>query len=105
MDESQFFADFDGDGVSQCEPLLAGPLSVRGASATGCNRSSALRSIYNSLNSAGCGLRGGECLAERSISPGWAGSTRYARVRGNAAQYFPLGSGFIGSLSVEGGYI
>jgi outer membrane protein insertion porin family len=24
LDEQQFFADFDGDGVRECEPLLAG---------------------------------------------------------------------------------
>lgn len=36
---------------------------------------------------------------------GLGGSVRYARVRANAARYFPLGKGFVFSLSGEGGAI
>lgn len=36
---------------------------------------------------------------------GLGGSVGYARVRANAARYFPLGKGFIFSLSAEGGAI
>ncbi len=36
---------------------------------------------------------------------GLGGSVRYARVRANAARYFPMGKGFIFSLSAEGGAI
>ncbi len=36
---------------------------------------------------------------------GLGGSVKYAKFRANAAQYFPLGKGFIFSLHGEGGII
>jgi len=103
IDEAQFFADFDGDGVSQCEPLLAGrylcdALGNRVQSILGASLS------YNTLNSR---LRPtGGTNASLSIDfAGVGGDTQYARARINAARYWDLGSSFIGSLSLEGGYI
>ncbi|WP_231638932.1 outer membrane protein assembly factor BamA [Aurantiacibacter marinus] len=103
IDENQFFADFDGDGTSQCEPLLAGrylcdALGDRLQSILGASLS------YNNLNSRVRPTSG----SNAALSVDWAGlggDTQYVRARVNAARYWNLGSGFIGSLSLEGGYI
>ncbi|VVT18365.1 outer membrane protein assembly factor BamA [Erythrobacter sp. EC-HK427] len=103
LDESQFFADFDGDGTSQCEPLLAGRFLC---DAIGDRLQSILSASfsYNTLNSR---LRptGGTAASLSLDFAGLGGDTQYGRARINAARYFNLGSGFIGSLSLEGGYI
>ncbi|MDE1466447.1 outer membrane protein assembly factor BamA [Aurantiacibacter sp. D1-12] len=103
VDERQFFADFDGDGVSQCEPLLAGrylcdALGDRLQSILGATLS------YNTLNSR---LRptSGTAASLTVDFAGLGGDTQYLRARVNAARYWNLGSGFIGSLTLEGGYI
>ncbi len=101
--EQQFFADFDGDGVTQCEPLLAGrylcdALGNRLQSILG------LSLTYSSVDSRIRPTRGANVTASVQFA-GAGGDTRYIRTRVNAAQYFPLGAGFIGSLRLEGGYI
>lgn len=101
--EEQFFADFDGDGVSQCEPLLAGrylcdALGDRVQSILG------LSLTYSSLDSRVRPTRGTNVTASVQFA-GLGGDTRYIRGRINAARYWPLGSGFIGSVRLEGGYI
>ncbi len=101
--EQQFFADFDGDGVSQCEPLLAGrylcdALGNRLQSILG------LSLTYSTLDSRVRPTRGENVVASLQFA-GVGGDTRYIRARLNAAKYWPLGSGFIGSLRLEGGYI
>lgn len=103
VDENQFFADFDGDGISQCEPLIAGRYLC---DAIG-NRTQSILSLsltHNSLNSR---LRptSGEVATASVDFAGLGGNTKYVRGRVEAAKYFPLGSGFVGSLSAEGGYI
>jgi outer membrane protein insertion porin family len=103
VDENQFFADFDGDGVTQCEPLLAGrslcdAIGNRVQSILGASLS------YNTLNSRLRPTRGSTATASVDIA-GLGGETKYVRGRVNAARFWDLGSGFIGSLSVEGGYI
>ncbi|WP_340586378.1 outer membrane protein assembly factor BamA [Erythrobacter alti] len=103
IDENQFFADFDGDGVAQCEPLLAGrylcdALGDRVQSILGATLS------YNTLNSRLRPTRGTSASLSVDFA-GLGGDTQYARARINAARYWNLGSGFIGSLSLEGGYI
>lgn len=101
--EQQFFADFDGDGVSECEPLLAGrylcdALGDRVQSILG------LSLTYSTLNNRIRPTRG-ENITTSVQFAGVGGDTRYVRARVNAAKYFPLGAGFIGSLRLEGGYI
>ncbi|WAT18650.1 outer membrane protein assembly factor BamA [Aurantiacibacter sp. MUD11] len=103
VDEAQFFADFDGDGVAQCEPLIAGrylcdALGNRLQSILG------LSLTYSTLDSRIRPTRGSRAVATVQFA-GLGGDTKYVRVRGEAARYFPLGSGFIGSLRLEGGYI
>ncbi len=101
--EQQFFADFDGDGVAQCEPLLAGrylcdALGDRLQSILG------LTLNYSSLDSRIRPTRGENVQLQLQFA-GLGGDTRYVRTRVNAAKYWPLGAGFIGSLRLEGGYI
>ncbi|GGD53476.1 outer membrane protein assembly factor BamA [Erythrobacter arachoides] len=103
VDETQFFADFDGDGVSQCEPLIAGrylcdALGNRLQSILGASFN------YNTLNSRQRPTAGTNASLSFDIA-GLGGDTQYARARLNAARYWNLGAGFIGSVSIEGGYI
>ena len=103
IDENQFFSDFDGDGVRQCDFRIAGrylceALGDRTQSILG------LSLNYNTLNSR---LRptSGQTATVNVDFAGLGGNTRYIRARAEAAKYFNVGSGFIASLRLEGGYI
>ncbi|MEO1489954.1 MAG: BamA/TamA family outer membrane protein, partial [Pseudomonadota bacterium] len=104
LDEDQFFRDQNGDGVATCDPLLAGrflcdSLGDRLSSILGVSLS------YNSLNSAFRPTRG-ERVSISTEFAGLGGDVRYLRFRSNAQKFWGLGnSGFIFSLSVEGGAI
>ena len=103
VDENSYFADFDGDGVATCEPVLSGrylceALGSRTQSILG------LSLTYNSLDSRLRPTRGQSATVGVDVA-GLGGNTQYIRGRAEAAQYVPLGGGFIGSLKVEGGYI
>lgn len=103
VNQDQFFADFDGDGTSQCEPLLAGrylcdAIGDRLQSILGVSLS------YSTLNSRLRPTRGTNAALSLQVA-GLGGDTKYVRLRGEAARYWPLGAGFVGSVSVEGGYI
>jgi len=103
LDQTQFFADLDGDGINTCEPLLAGrylceALGKRTSSILG------LSVIYDNLDNRARPSRGR--VASLSLDfAGLGGSVKYARLRGNAAQYFPIGKGFIFSVQGEAGAI
>ena len=103
LDEQQFFADLDGDGVRTCEPLRAGrylceAIGDRLKSILG------LSLIYNSLDSYQRPTRGQTASATVDFA-GLGGSTRYVRLRSNAAHYWPLGGGLVFSLRGEAGFI
>ncbi len=103
VDEGQFFADFDGDGTSQCEPLIAGRY-LCDAIGTRTNSILGLSTVYNTLDSRLRPTRGE--LATTSVEfAGLGGSTRFVRVTANAAKYFNLGSGFVFSVQGEAGAI
>ena len=103
IDQRNYFADFDEDGNSTCEPLLASRFLC---DALGERTSSILGATlnYNTLNSSLRPTRGRR-LSISSEFAGLGGSVDYLRVRGNAAQFWDIGSGFIFSLSAEGGAI
>jgi outer membrane protein insertion porin family len=103
LDETQFFADFDGDGVQECEPLLAGRYLCE---AIGKRTSSILGTslIYSNVDSRLRPTRGRTASASLDFA-GLGGSTRYIRLTSNAAQFWPLGGGFIFSLRGEAGVI
>ncbi|MEO1647618.1 MAG: BamA/TamA family outer membrane protein, partial [Pseudomonadota bacterium] len=104
LDEDQFFSDLNGDGITECNPLIAGrflcdALGERLSSILG------LSLNYNSLNSAFRPTRGEQV----SLSTEWAGlggDVEYLRFRGRARKFWGIGnSGFVFSLSAEGGTI
>ena len=103
LDENQFFADLDGDGIRTCEPLRAGrylcdALGNRTSSILG------LSLIYNKLNNSYRPTRGEQVTVSGDFA-GLGGSVKYARFRVNAAKYWPVFSGFVFSVRAEGGYI
>ncbi|KWV92666.1 outer membrane protein assembly factor BamA [Erythrobacter sp. YT30] len=110
LDERLFFTDLDGDGVRGnspddfCDPLAAGrflcdALGDRLSSIVG------LSLNYNSLNSRIRPTRG-RTFSLTSEFAGLGGDVRYARFRGRAQQFWNVAnSGFIFSLSAEGGTI
>jgi len=103
LDRNQFFFDLDGDGVETCEPVLAGrylcdAIGKRTSSILG------LSLIYDRLDNRVRPTRGLRASLSGDFA-GLGGSVKYARLRANAAQYFPIGGGFIFSLQGEGGAI
>ena len=103
IDESQFFGDFDGDGVRECEPLLAGrylceAIGTRTSSVLG------LSLIHEGRDSRVRPTRGENATINFDFA-GLGGSTRYLRVTGEAAKYWQVMPGFIFSLRAETGYI
>ena len=104
LDENQFFSDLDGDGVRECDPLLAGRFLC---DALG-NRLSSILGLslnYNSLNSRLRPTRG-RTITLSSEFAGLGGDVRYLRFRGRAQQFWNVGnSGFIFSVLAEGGTI
>ena len=103
LDPNQYFADFDGDGISTCEPLLSNRSLC---DALGRRTSSILGGtlVYDTLDSRLRPSRGS--LVSYNVEfAGLGGSVKYAKFRANAAKYFPVGKGFIFSLHGEGGII
>jgi outer membrane protein insertion porin family len=103
LDRSQFFFDFDGDGVETCEPILAGRYLCE---AIGKRTSSILgvSVVYDRLDNRVRPTRG--LLASISADfAGLGGSVKYGRIRANASNYWPLGGGFVFSVQGEGGII
>jgi len=103
LDRNQFFFDFDGDGVETCEPILAGrylceAIGKRTSSILG------LSLIYDKLDNRIRPTKGLRASISGDFA-GLGGSVKYARLRANAARYFPVGGGFIFSLQGEGGAI
>ncbi|MEE4205460.1 MAG: outer membrane protein assembly factor BamA [Erythrobacter sp.] len=104
LDENLFFSDVDGDGVRECDPLLAGrflcdSLGERLSSIV------ALSLNYNSLNSRIRPSRG-RLVSLTGEFAGLGGDVRYVRFRGRAQQFWNVfNSGFIFSLLAEGGTI
>jgi outer membrane protein insertion porin family len=103
LDERQFFADLDRDGVPTCEPLLAGRYLCE---ALGKRTTSmlSLSLIHSTLDSRLRPTRGENASITAEFA-GLGGSTRFARLTAEAAKYWNLGSGFIFSVRGQGGYI
>jgi outer membrane protein insertion porin family len=103
LDENIYFADFDGDGVRQCEPLIAGrylceALGERLSSILG------LTLLYDNLDNRIRPSRG-EAVSLGVDFAGLGGDVQYLRGTLNARKYWPIGNGFIFSVQGEGGYI
>lgn len=103
LDPNVYFSDFDGDGIRTCEPLVAGRYLCEAVG----KRTSSILGVtvaHNSLDSRLRPTRGSNVSLTTELA-GLGGSVKYVRVRGRAAQYWPVGGGFIFSLSAEGGAI
>ncbi|QPQ56223.1 outer membrane protein assembly factor BamA [Allosphingosinicella flava] len=103
LDRSTFYSDIDNDGDLECDPLRAGrylcdAIGNRTTSSIGYTLA------YSTLNN---GIRPtrGERVSLSQDFAGLGGSTHYLRTRLNGAKYWEVGSGFILSSSLEGGYI
>ncbi len=103
LDENVYFADFDGDGVSECEPLIAGRFLC---DAIGKRTTSLLgySLIYDDRNSRIRPTRGQAVTLSQDFA-GLGGSVKYLRTRLNASKHWSVLGGFIFSLSAEGGHI
>ena len=103
LDPDTYYSDYDGDGIRTCDPIIAGrylceAIGKRTSSIIG------LSLVYNTLDSRLRPTRGRNISVTGEVA-GLGGSVKFARARGKAAQYWPVGSGFIFSASAEGGYI
>ena len=106
LDKNLFFSDPDGTSGPrglECDPLLAGrylcdALGKRTTSSAGYSL------VYSTLNNSIRPSRGERAVLSQDFA-GLGGDVRYLKTRLNAAKYFDVGSGFIFSTSVEGGYI
>jgi outer membrane protein insertion porin family len=103
LDQTQFFSDRVTPGTFACDPLLAGRYLCE---AVGKRTSSILGLTvgYDTLDSRLRPTRGRSAAITAEYA-GLGGSVNFARLRGNAAQYYPLGKGFVFSLRAEGGII
>jgi outer membrane protein insertion porin family len=106
LDKSSFYSDLNSDGVigdNECDPLKAGryycdAIGTRITSLVG------ISLIYDSLNSRLRPTRGQRLVVGADFA-GLGGDVRYARARIDGKKFWHVGSGFIASVSAEGGYI
>ena len=105
LDENLFFADFDGDGIDTCEPLLPGSSRFL-CEAVGQRWSSILGGTlsFDNTDSRFRPTRGERVQINADIA-GLGGDVKYVKLRSNAAKYWELFDDFIFSLSLEGGTI
>ena len=103
LDENQFFADLDQDGISTCEPLLAGRFLCE---AIGKRTSSILGATlsFDNTDSRYRPTRGMSASLTTEFA-GLGGSVKFIRNRAKAARYWNLFDNFIFSLTAEGGVI
>jgi outer membrane protein insertion porin family len=103
VDRSQYFTDRQNAPLLECDPLVAGrylcdALGKRTSSILG------LTLIYDTLDNRYRPSRGRSFSVTTEFA-GLGGSVKYVRFRGNAAQYFTVGKGFVFSLKAEAGAI
>ncbi|MBV2146837.1 outer membrane protein assembly factor BamA [Sphingobium sp. AS12] len=103
LDKDTYYSDTNGDGITECDPLLAGrylcdAIGKRTTSSLGYSL------IYDTRDNRIRPTRGHNIVLSQDFA-GLGGSVKYVRTRLNASKFFPLGGGFIFSLTGEGGYI
>lgn len=103
LDRGTYYSDRQNPGTFECDPLFAGRYLC---DAIGKRLSSILgfSLIYDTLDNRVRPTRGLTASINADFS-GLGGDVKYARLRGNASQFYNLGKGFIFSLSGEGGII
>ncbi|MEZ5655904.1 MAG: outer membrane protein assembly factor BamA [Sphingobium sp.] len=103
LDRSTYYSDLDGNGTFECSPLLAGrylcdAIGKRTTSSIGYSF------VYDNRDNRIRPTRGRNLVFSQDFA-GLGGSVKYLRSRINGGQWFPLGGGFIFSLTGEAGYI
>ena len=102
LDKGTYYS-VDETGAQSCNPLLAGRYLCEAVG----NRTTSMIGaslIYQNLNNAIHPTRGR--MASSTVQfAGLGGSKRYIRITNNAAEYWPLGGGFVFSIKAESGYI
>ena len=103
LDEFTYYSDIDGDGVAECDPVLAGrylceAVGTRLSSILGLTVS--MRTIDNPYRPTR-----GHTLSLSTEFAGLGGDVKYLRLRAKGAKYWPVFGGFIFSLQGEGGVI
>jgi outer membrane protein insertion porin family len=103
IDEQQYYNDFDGDGIIECEPLLAGRYLCE---AVGKRTTSLIGTslIYDTLDNRVRPTRGETATVSLDFA-GSGGDTKYVRAVARASKFWPLGRGFIFSLTGQSGFI
>lgn len=107
--KDQFYTDNNGDGIlgnsddDTCDPVRSGrylcdAIGKRTTSSIGYSL------IYDTRDNRIRPTRGHNVVLSQDFA-GLGGSVKYVRTRINGSKYWPLGGGFIFSLSAEGGYI
>ncbi len=109
LDKSTYYTDSNGDGIlgnspdDVCDPIRSGrylcdAIGKRTTSSLGYSL------IYDTRDNRIRPTRGNNIVLSQDFA-GLGGSVKYIRTRLNAAKYWPVGGGFIFSISGEGGYI
>ena len=103
LDEGIYFSDRQNPPLFECDPLIAGRYLC---DAIG-KRTSSILGLTVALDTTDSRVRPtrGRAVSVTTEFAGLGGDTKYVRVRGRAAQFWPIGGGFIFSLSGEGGAI
>ncbi len=103
LDPSTYFTDRQNPPLLECDPLLAGRYLC---DAIG-KRTSSILGLTVALDTTDSRLRPtrGRSVSVTGEFAGLGGDVKYVRVRGRAAQFWPIGGGFIFSLQGEGGAI
>lgn len=103
LDRNTFYADTDGNGTIECDPLLAGrylcdAIGRRITSSVGYSL------VYSNLNNSIRPTAGQRVIFSQDFA-GLGGSVKYIKSKIDADKYWGLGSGFVFSIGAEGGFI
>ena len=103
LDKSSFFSDINGDGIRECNPLLAGrylcdALGRRTTSSIGYSL------VFDNLNNRVRPTAGERAVFSQDFA-GLGGSVKYIRSRFEGDKYYGIGGGFVFNAHLEGGYI
>jgi outer membrane protein insertion porin family len=98
----QYFRTLPG-GARECDPLVAGTYLCE-ALGSRLTSTAGYSLLYDTLNNRQRPSAGMRALISQDFA-GLGGDIHYLRTRASAARYWSIGSGFILSTSLEGGYI
>ncbi|PTS89499.1 outer membrane protein assembly factor BamA [Sphingomonas sp. HMWF008] len=103
LDQNSYFSPDPVSGVLRCDPIKAGrylcdAIGNRVTSSVGYSL------IYDSLNSRLRPTAGQRAIVSQDFA-GLGGDVKYVRTKFEGSKFVNIGSGFIASLNVEGGYI